>query len=770
MRRINNYTIFVILFLIITIIVSLFVELNQNVRTKSLIDRVVSEVNYIDSKYIDYKFKLRDNRDPSEKIVIVAIDEKSLQNIGRWQSWDRGVYSILVDKLNELGAKVIGFDIVFDEKDNNAAWRHLNILENNYRKYHKVGVNRYFEKMISEGIHLSDTDWMLVDSVKRFDDQYRSVVLGYFVGNNGTDPVIEKEPNEFKYIKRSVIPAKDISKLPLELKSEFSEYGLNYSNLAKNISNHGYFSIAPDADGVIRNYRLVQRLYDYVLPSLGLKVLEKFWNESAVLKMKDNDEVLTINFQNHKPYTLPLAKSGTVKINYYGHQHSFITVSLSDVIGDEENLEYIDYYGKIKTVKKADIFKDTIVLVGATATGIYDVRNTPVQVNMPGVEIHANLISMFLDNSFLVRSFGTYITFLILFIILALIISAGIKFLSPVSSIAIMIFSLVIMIIFDYNFLFLNNKIVTISHYFIFLSFLYLCLSTYHYLIESREKKKIKSTFKNYVSKDLVEVLLQHPEKIKLGGESKNLTVMFSDIENFTAMSEKLDPAKLTELLNNYLDKMSKVILDHEGTLDKFIGDSIMSFWGAPVDIDLHAQKACESALLMHQVELEFNKSLPVTGYEIRTRIGINTGDMAVGNMGSKTQFSYTVVGDNVNLASRLESLNKYYGTYMIVAENTYKLVRDKFNFRMLDRVAVKGKVNSVFIYELLVSEKKVIHDRYEKALVLYQNSEFIRAIEILEKPEMEHDGPSRLIAQRCRDFIEKKVDKFNGIWVFDQK
>jgi len=334
-------------------------------------------------------------------------------------------------------------------------------------------------------------------------------------------------------------------------------------------------------------------------------------------------------------------------------------------------------------------------------------------------------------------------------------------------------FLLFILILVSYgftNYYFFNiyNFNVSIIHPFLSIILTYFLSEAYRNLVEERRSRFLKKAFSSYVSPQLVEVIVKNPEKLKLGGETREVTVLFSDIRGFTTLSESLSPEKLVDILNEYLDPMTKIVFKNKGTLDKYIGDAIMAIFNAPVEIENHEYFACKAAVEMIEELKRINENFKAKNFpQIDIGIGINTGKVVAGNMGTDIRFDYTVIGDNVNLASRLEGLNKLYGTRIIVSENTYKKVKNEFKFRELDLIRVKGKKIGVKIYELNQELDTEIIDEFEKALNLYKNGKFSEAFEIFKELwEKFNDKPSLEFINRCKFFIESGIPShWDGVY-----
>jgi len=302
---------------------------------------------------------------------------------------------------------------------------------------------------------------------------------------------------------------------------------------------------------------------------------------------------------------------------------------------------------------------------------------------------------------------------------------------------------------------------------------------SYRFFFEEREKRKLRGAFTQYVPPALIRQIMHHPELLRLGGQEKELTALFSDIRGFTTLSEGLSPTSLVEILNEYLSEMTDVIFQHWGTLDKYIGDAIMAFWGAPIAQEDHAVRACRAALEMQQTLIKLQNRWDAQGRpRIDIGVGINTGAMVVGNMGSKTRFNYTIMGDNVNLASRLEGTNKTFGTRLIISENTYQAVHKEMLVRELDLIRVKGKLKPVKIFELVGTVTEVdLHrerlDRFRRGLDAYREGLWATALETFEAlaGDYPQDGPSHVFIKRCHDFLlQPPTGVWDGVYVMKTK
>lgn len=410
--------------------------------------------------------------------------------------------------------------------------------------------------------------------------------------------------------------------------------------------------------------------------------------------------------------------------------------------------------------------------------GVYDLRVTPFEENFPGVETHANIAENILQKQYFKAIPDEPIYMLLFILVLGLLLSFGIAKTGAIYGLAFTLFSLTALFA-DKYFFFMKGYVVTIVLPLILVISTYVLLTFYKYLTEERKKKELKGTFQKYVSPAVVNEILSHPEKINLGGRKENMSVMFSDVRGFTTLSEKLDPEVLSAFLNRYLTPMTRLVFKNDGTLDKYIGDAIMAFFGAPISDKKHAKKCCITALEMlsklKEINVEFAKEqLP----PLDIGIGINTGDMSVGNMGSDIVRSYTVMGDAVNLASRLEGINKNYGTKIIISEFTLAQVHEDFIVRELDWVRVKGKLLPVKIYELVSDlnidpKLKETVDLFAQGFEQYHSKKFDSALQIFTQVlnRIPDDAPAQLYVERCQEYIQNPPpENWDGVYEFKTK
>ncbi|MCX7724667.1 MAG: adenylate/guanylate cyclase domain-containing protein [Thermodesulfovibrio sp.] len=647
-------------------------------------------LNSIDLKLKDTRFRLRGEIKPDERVVIVAIDSKSIDRLGRWP-WDRKIMAKLIENLKEVS--VIAIDIVFSEPS-----------------------NAYSDRLLSNAINKGNT------------------VVGYYFRDEETKINTQSYINLMQSRIKIVKLLEDVKTIPVK---EFPYAELNIPSIK---AQAGFFNIIPDDDGVYRKINLIALYNGELYPHLSLKTLEKLRNTPIVLTLT-NFGIRDLLLGNE---SIPVDESGRLTINYYGKGGSFQTISAVDIID-----------GRVK------LSKDKIVFIGATEMGISDIRNTPFDPVMPGVEISATVLSNILKRQYLIQNAWVILLDILFIAIPVLLLSL---FLAKTSKTILSLF-----IFFGFSLLTFFSSFFIFKAFFLNLSIIYpflsLCLSylaseAYRNLIIEKKSRFIKKAFSSYIAPELVEIIIKNPDKLKLGGEKKVITVLFSDIRGFTTISESLNPEQLVTLLNNYLDPMTKIVLKHRGMLDKYIGDAIMAVYNAPVDLREHAKEAILTALEMLKELKTLNEKFEDMGFpKIEIGVGINTGEAITGNMGTEKRFDYTAIGDTVNLASRLEGLNKFYGTKIIISENTFNAIENKEGLfiRELDLIRVKGKKEPVKIYEVMEENSPLISaiKDFEKALNLYRQRIFKEALEIFSHIHRNFDDPVSLIyKERCKNYL----------------
>jgi len=673
----------------------------------ALILSYTSTFETLELKLIDWRFSLRGplpGQDTS--IVIITIDDQSDESTTHPWPWPRYYYAHLIRNLQKAGAAVIGIDVIFDSDDAfNPA---------------------------------SD------DSLARVLAQSDNVVLAGKL-------LVSKTQN---YIS----PVRPVKK--------FIENGTPW----------GIVAVESDVDGFYRRYQLTRDTEDTTYTSFAGHVLSQYLKADSVTS--DNRQYFLGR------YRIPKFDSNSMLVNFRGPAFSYPHYSFDNVVDDaafdlreDYDVDAFDDAGDAEQAIPPGLLysgelKGKVVLVGATMDELHDNFPTPfldftnndnqqVRAEMPGVEIHANAISTILNRRF-IRLLPWYLELFIL-ALTALMTFIYTRYFSGALSAVFTFLNFVFGVAFAaYMFISFNLVIKIVSPMFT-LGLSYSAYMVYHYLLAQQEKRMLRGAFAHYVPEKVVQELVANPEKLQLGGEERVVTVLFSDVAGFTSISEQLTPHELVVLLNEYLTAMTDIVLKHGGIIDKYEGDAIMAEFGVPVSFPDHARAACQTALDMQQTLKVLRKKWKEEGRpELEARVGINTGNVIVGNMGSRDVFDYTVMGDNVNLGSRLEGANKAYGTKIMISEFTLEHVRDTFYTRPLDLIRVKGKTKPIEVFELLAARETNFADRflelidvYSHGIKAYRSQSWDKAIELFEHclQLFPNDYPSKLYHERCLNY-----------------
>ena len=594
----------------------------------------------LEAKTLDVQFKLRGPVKPGPETVIATIDERSIKNLGRFP-WPRSTWGRVVDRLTEEGAKVIVFDVFFAEPETVAS---DDLFQRAIMKSGRVVLPMVFD--FAEGS----------DKETGFTDQKLDFLL----------------PSAYMAMKNTDAPfGAPSAKMVLPTLLRFSAFARALAHI----------NMSPDIDGTLRWEMLaIDYQGDYYAP-IGLQAARLFLDVPL--------EKMALDFSGsvHVGDTvIPTDEFGRMLINYRGPNKTFPMYPISDILDRK---------------LPAGTFKDKIVLIGATAIGIYDLRVTPFSTNMAGIEKHASVVDNILRGDFLRRALDLDIPLILIF---TLVLGILIPRLGAKAGAALFILLFAGYSVFVYYLFAAQGIWFSYIYPASALFFGYTSQTAYRFFTEERRARDIRKMFSSYVSKRIVDELIRDPSKAKLGGDRKVISVLFSDIRGFTSFSEKHQPEEVVAQLNEYLGAMTGVVFEYDGTLDKFVGDAVMAFWGAPLDQADHAERACRCALAMIGKLQELQKKWESEGkYVIDIGVGINTGDMIVGNMGAEgKKMDFTVIGDNVNLGARLESLTRKYNNHIIISEYTYAKVKDIVKVNELGSVTVKGKEQPVVIYDLV--------------------------------------------------------------------
>jgi adenylate cyclase len=689
----------------------------------------------------------------------------------------------MVSQLAADGAKVTAFDANFPVPEKNSAVEALGRLEEEVRGNAAPDIISKIREIETS----SDDDAAFADAIKRSGN----VVLGHmFLDAERAKSVDAKGAEQyFEVLSAHVFP----QVVPLNTKVDpfqiwqrtsqrnHEERLLNASGVFANLriladgaKSFGFFNKQPDPDGTFRRSPLLIRYnhddFDFLYPSLDVEAVRQFRNipddKTIAYFVQDGIDHIQLG-----PFNLKPDYDGTALINYAGPYKTYKHYSMFDVVNGNF---------------APGTFKGKLVIYGATAIAVGDLRTTPFHDDdYTGVEIHANVIDNMLHSGEAGRGFitrGYKAEMIDVFFILAFGVGLGFFFsrtrpmVATVGAVAAL-------------FAFAWVTYLAFAHFGIWLSFVvpagtlvanYATITSFRMIFEEREKRKVRKTFERYVSPGVISLIEKDPKKyFKTGGESKELTVMFSDIRDFTHLSEGLTPDELVRLLNEYLGDMTDILFHRWGTLDKYIGDALMGFWGSPFPQEDHAIRGCACALDMRTRLGELNAKWQSEGRKtLAIGIGLNTGVVNVGNMGSSKRFAWTVMGDNVNLASRLEGITKVYHVQCVVSEATYQSAKDHYVFREIDRITVKGKDRPVTIYELLdwgrnEASRTELIVRFSEALTAYRRQQWEEAIDLFNKilAMFPDDGPSRTFIERSRQYIEHPpAPEWDGVYAMTTK
>lgn len=712
----------------------------------------------IELKTYDLRFLSRGSRKPSPTVVLALVDEKSLDQEGRWP-WPRFKIARLVDILSQAGAKVIGFDIGFLEPDENTPLHYGERLnkEVNALRVNDDGPTEF----INDAKKPASSDLVLANSFKK---SSAAIILGYFFHMNEADldyhltqKQIErqlKQISAFEY--PFILYQNQFRKISPFLRAYMPESSPEILSGAADWC--GYYNVKSDQDGVVRSMPLIIQCNEEIFPPLALSCAWFYLDKPQLTVMVANYGVEGIRMGNR---LIPTDERGFTLIDYLGPPKTFPHYSISDILRGE--------------IPKRT-FKDKIVLVGATAMGTYDLRSTPVSPLYPGVEVNATVIDNILTGNFITKPNWTKVYDLFAIIILGVITGLVLPRVDAVKGMFFLA-GMIILQIYVSRSIFINHRIwLNIVYPLLVLFMTYTALTGYRFFREERERKRVKSTFGHYVSPIVIEEMLKEPQALKLGGEERVLTVLFSDLQDFTSYSEQYQPHEMIDILSDYYDKMTEQIFGYQGTLIDYIADELVAIFGAPLNQSDHAQRACVAALAMRQNLQSLSHEWAAMGRPyLKARTGINTGSMLVGNLGSSYRFTYGILGAQANLGSRIEGLNKVYGTEILIGENTARLIDRNFILREIDLVRVVGMEKPVRIYELLAKsdaalaeEKEHLLQFYASGLKSYWLQDWHNALEYFERCllSLPDDGPSQIMANRCRLYMSNPPSKvWDGVF-----
>ncbi len=682
----------------------------------------LNTINRLDIYISDLRIRLQKPQLDS-RIVIVDIDEKSLTEIGRYP-WGRNVVADLVTKLTDhYQVRALGFDVQFSEPDTSSGYITLESLSKTDLKNVPS-----FEDRLHELKPKLDYDEQLANALKN-----KPVVLGYSFSEVQTKGLLPEPSFVFA----------DLGDRALSV-IESTGYEGNIGKLQHAARAGGFFNADLDADGTLRSSPLIIRYQNGFYESLGLATarvaLGATHTRPQFIADADRDygalDSLILN-TSPKERRIPVDDLVKVQIDYRGRGGpdggGFRYFSATDVLHER--------------VALADL-NQKIVLVGTTAPGLYDLRSAPMNNQYPGVEAHANIIASILDGNFKHHpDFSQPFNFLQIIVIGAILILALSK-LKPLPSILVTIGFFAAVSGFNFWIYHAEGLILPVATALLLILSLFIFNVAWGYWFEVRTNRAMTNLFGEYVAPELVEVMAEDPGNYHMDGEKRELTILFADVRGFTTISEMLETNDLREFINIYLTAMSEDIRGNRGTLDKYIGDCVMAFWGAPVLLADHAERSVATSLQMLKTAEKLNIDFVARGWpELKIGIGLNTGEVRVGDMGSQIRRAYTVMGDAVNLASRLEGITKQYGVGLVVGEST-RLAAPGFAYRELDRVRVKGKNEPVAIFEPVCAngeldeQTRLVLQQWHEALQLFRSQHWEQARCIIQTLQL--NDPSR--------------------------
>ncbi len=697
----------------------------------SRIKKYTDQANFFENRFFD--IRLRKNLQLNKKdkdILFVNIDDYSLNKIGTFP-FSRKYYARLINNLSFYGAKVIAFDVLFPEK--------------------------------SPSCNQDNPDKELAKAMFDFDKDGKKIILGYALGASDDNDVLDEIPDIMKYdrVITSIIPVEtEEMNFPVSKKNFPNKIFLEANALP------GFISSQDDIDGIFRSYKLTAKIITFsdnpddfptYAPSLAVEAYRVFSGKQVNIKINDKNTAVLNTGSKELEFNL----KGEANIRYIGGENHFESLSFADLVEEKIKNKNKDFESKIK---------DKIIFIGSTSTGAHDLRHTPIDSKMPGVFAHMNVTHMLLNNYFFQPSYQTYKYSLILLFLGLVILLITQYFGIPLLDIAVVVFLICV----SY---FLDSWFFMPEGYQIKLFFCWLCFVAVYswntflnFQSTSKEKKQIRGAFSRYVAPTIVTEMLKDPDNIKLGGTKKNITCLFSDVRDFTSISEKLSADQLASALNYYMNAMTDLIFESKGTVDKYIGDAIVAIWGAPLEFNDHPQFAVDCAIKMTNKMHDVNRELKrLYNLEFKVGVGLNSGECSVGNMGSDRIFSYTALGDNMNLGARLEGLCKYYGTQIIISEFTLARLNATIKYRALDRVLVKGKNHPVAIFEVLhdqhpLSQSPDLLIKYSKAYQLFL-SKNIEEAHMLFKDILQtipDDKPTQRLSTLCEQFLSTGIPEID--------
>lgn len=678
-------------------------------------------------------------------VVIVDLDEKSLKEIGQWP-WPRTVVGDLIAAARDYGMAVVGFDVVFPETDRTTPSRIVSTMRG------------------------ADEDLINQISSLPSNEQYMAGVMGTMrtvLGQAGYKTPPTDTPPDVA-LGSSVQAFRPLSRLIQENPQEYAAgFMPHFPRLVHNVEDlenaamgRGFFSVEEEIDGVVRRVPLVKMIQGSIKPTLSIEMLRvAFGGNSIMVRLNEGGiQDVVLQIPGTPGYPIPTDEKGRVWV-YFAQPDAFNTE-------DNAGRLYVSAADLLKRRVPVERLQGRLALVGTSAVGLLDIRATPIEPRLPGVEVHANLIESVLQQTYLKHPVEMHLTEILVFVFAGIVLLIAVPRLGPFVSLAfVVIGGCVVVGVSWYQY---SEQLVFVDPAFpgAVTIFMYAVLAFSNYTRDAAEKRQVRGAFAQYLSPDLVEQLAENPDQLTLGGETKKMSMLFCDVRGFTSISElyKEDPQGLTVLINRLLTPLTDAILVRGGTIDKYMGDCIMAFWNAPLDVPQQEKDSCASALDMYDALDALNEVRKQEAEEsgmkylpLNIGIGINTGDVVVGNMGSEQRFDYSVLGDAVNLAARLEGQSKSYGVKTVIGDATNDEAKEEFATLELDLIAVKGKSEAVRIFTLL--GRKDMLESTEFAALRQDHDAFLAAY------RMQDWEGAEAVADDCRGHMNGLMKEFYDIY-----
>ncbi len=652
---------------------------------------------------------------PDSRVAVVKIDEKSIAMLGRWP-WSRTLQAKLLQVLKDANPAVISLDIIYS----------------NYQS--------------------AEADEELATAIRA---KGSKTIGGYFFRNKkfSNPPTVVLDTLK----KNQIMAVFDTQEITLPPISIFPSIEANVASIQRAFDALGFFNYIPDPDGLLRRIPLVLSFEDRYYPSLALKSLSLFFNVPIILETNQGD----INKVKLGKNLIPTDRLGKMVLGFYDKHRPISAYSALDVLQGKHNQD----------------LKNKLIFVGVTEIGVADVRPTPVDESFPGVMAHAVTASNIIQKHYSIKNKKTILFDVFAMLLLPILLISLLSLSKGLARSLLMSFALAAAFGAIYYWLLAyKGWLVSVIYPMLLLTITFIIYEIWFNLVSQKETQFIKTVFSSYVAPSVVDKIVENKENLVLGGEEQELSILFSDIRNFSSISEYLKPSQLVSILNIYMDMMTHIVTRHQGTLDKYIGDAMMVLYNAPVKVENHAMQAALSAVKMKQILPEINKNIAkLADVQLKIGVGIHTGKAVVGNMGSDIRFSYTAIGDNVNLASRLETATKMYGVSILISEKTYQKIKTVFYCKEIDRLQVKGKKKWVTVYELLdIKQTTNTHyqekiDHYASCMQHYYAQDFKQAITQLKiyLSANEGDGPATNLLNRCELYLQHPPAKdWGGVYV----